>query len=1045
MNRLLLLMLCCGALSQTAHAQKFIENQQINKINEVENHVLSVPMSRAGEQFTYRMQSDNYRLLDGEWDFCHFVTPDKMKEELSSATFRPIRVPCSWQMAGYGIPHYLNAAYPFEADPPRIKGENGNPVGVYRRQLSIPENWEGRECFLWFEGVSSAYEVYIDGRFVGYSEDSNTPSEFDITEFLTPGSESSLEVRVFRWCDGSYLECQDTWLFSGIHRNVFLYAAPDVHLKDYRVVADASGQGRGRLSVDYKLANYRRLTTGDYCLDMELKHPSGESVWSRSCPFSVNYDAEVEGNIDADLSGLEYWSHEQPNLYHLQFTLRKADGTVLEHQLSEVGFRRLEIRGRKIFLNDKELIIKGVNRVEHNTFYGKYIPLERMEQEVRLLKESHINCVRTSHAPAHPYFYTLCDRYGILVIDEANVESHGMWYAENSLAKDPSWERSHVERAVDMVQRDKNHPCVVIWSLGNEAGCGVNMMAMRRAILKIDTTRPVTYHFFDEHPVTDIYMGGVYRNGKAGNLFGRYHEVSDLYHISKMDLKIPFVVNEYAHSMGNALGNLKEYVEAFEKCDGISGGCIWDWIDQGIIRQKSTGKYGLAIADREAAMEGIHRPDSDYEIIYGGDFGEKRTAGNFCLNGITQSDLRPTPKLEEVRRVYQNLDFSDWKGDEGSFLLKNKYMFTDAAEFDYSWELLRDGRIVKRGGFEVASLEGGASRRIRVDVGDGWQKGAGEYLLNLTARARRPLLDLPAGRVVARHQFRLSEYDFPRADRMGRSAAWRQLPDGEGWQAGNVTLSFDLSSGDVLSISKGGVRVAERVTPNFWRAPTDNDKRIRKQWESAGLPTLKARVQQISVEDGALVVRRVCHNDSQQNLFTLTERYTLLKGGVLHLESEVEAATGLRYLAYVGYACALPASVSHADWYGAGPFSSYADRSCAAQIGRYRLPVEELFENYPKPQENGNRSQVRSVRFDQGRRTLLTLSADRPFNFAISDYTDADLAAARHAGELHRSSFRVLRFGGWNAPLGNSSAGPEALDQYRLKDGVYRIGFFMEF
>lgn len=1037
-------LLGCCILPQFTQAQSFIENQHITKVNEVANHVHAVPLPEAGQHFTYSLHSDSYQLLNGMWDFSWFATPESMLNTLGKATFKPIQVPCSWQMAGYGIPRYLNANYPFDVNPPMVRGENGNPVGVYRRKLTIPQSWEKKQCFIWFEGVSSAYEVYVNGRFVGYSQDSNTPSEFDLTDFVTPGETANLEVRVFRWCDGSYLECQDTWLFSGIYRDVFLYATPSVHLKDYKITADACGDGKGSLKVDYKIANYQNYPSGNYILSATLKDKQGMTVWNTEQAIQLNYDRQLNGTFQANLPKVDYWSHETPNLYDLQFCLKKADGTVLEHQLSEVGFRRFEVKGNKLYLNGKELIIKGVNRVEHNTFYGKYIPHERMEQEVKLMKRHNINCVRTAHAPSHPYFYTLCDRYGILIIDEANVESHGMWYGENSLAKKPSWQQAHVERAVDMVARDKNHPCVIMWSLGNEAGCGVNMVAMRRAIKEIDLSRPVTYHFYDEHPVTDIYLGGVIKNGTT-NSFARYQSLDDLKLISEKKLDRPFVISEYAHSMGNATGNLTEYVDAFENWDGLSGGCIWDWIDQGIIRHKTNGKYGLSITNQQEAMQAIHQPDGEYEIIYGGDFGEKKSCGNFCLNGITQADLGVTPKLQEVGRAYQNLAFKDWDGETNSFMLKNKYLFTDAGKFDYRWTLIRNGREIKQGTATIASLPAGESKRVTIDLGKFWKKQDAEFFLTISVRTREAANGLEANQEVAAYQFKLKDATLQLAQFDVKKPVLKEDATTYHWTAGNYTLVMNKATGHVEQVSHKRNILLEQLTPDFWRAPTDNDKRMKKAWKEIMLSSLKAHVESITSTSDGLKVARTFSNEQGKALFTVHETYRLTEKGNLLVNSEVKATTGLKYLPRIGYKCHVSSNVTDASWYGAGPMASYIDRKDAAFIGRYQMPIAEFFENYPNPQENGNRSEVRYVELQNKKNAVLKVSASKPFNFTVWNYDSENVAEATHSSELKKLPYPILYISGWNAPLGNSSAGPEALEKYWIKDGTYSITYLFEF
>ncbi|MDX1283701.1 MAG: glycoside hydrolase family 2 TIM barrel-domain containing protein, partial [Draconibacterium sp.] len=608
------------AFSYFSFAQNDWENEQVIGINKEPVHATFFPLNSVDEAFDDGMKSEWVQLLNGNWKFNWVPNVDDRPLEFYKTSFDDsewdkIPVPGNWQMYGYGTPIYTNINYPFDKNPPKIAGINGNPVGSYIHTFIIPENWKSREIFIHFDGVSSAFYIWVNGQKVGYSQGSRTPAEFNLTKYLQKG-ENKIAVQVFRWCDGSYLEDQDGWRLSGIFRDVYLYATPKTQIQDFFVTTDLVDQYKDAIiSAKINLKNYDNKTFKNGSVEFKLMDLSGNEI---------PVDGELSETIVALKSGEEYeieingkasnplkWTHETPNLYKVAIILKDSKEYTKEVVACNTGFREIEIKDRDFLLNGKPVMFKGVNRVEHHHIHGKYVPRKWIEKEVLIMKQYNINSVRTAHYPHDPYLYELCDKYGILVVNEANVESHGMRYGEESLAKQPEWEKAHVARAISMVERDKNHPCVVMWSHGNEAGNGVNMVAMDSAVHALDKTRPTHYHFA-ELPVSSDVIGG-WKRGKGPVWQGRYLEVFDLYKYEYASDKRPFLLNEYAHAMGNAMGNLQEYMNAFEEVDGLIGGHIWDWCDQGILQKTEDGEEYWA---------------------YGGDFGDQPNDKNFCLNGI---------------------------------------------------------------------------------------------------------------------------------------------------------------------------------------------------------------------------------------------------------------------------------------------------------------------------------------------------------------------------------------------------------------------------
>ena len=977
----------------------------------------------------YDASSKDVTSLNGVWNFAWYKDVSEVPKNAKPTSWDKIEVPGTWQMQGYGQPIYTNIVYPFEKNPPFISGDNGNSVGIYKKDFFV-EKINDKATYLRFESVSSAFYLWVNDQKVGYSQDSWSPTEFDISKFIKKGK-NSLRMQVIRWCDGSYLEDQDGWRMSGIFRDVFLIQKPKVHLRDYFVTTPFTKNG-AIINIGVQLQNEGKQNLKNYKIKLELFSSKGEKI------FEEKTNAINKLKISKEVINPELWSHEAPNLYKLSISLLKSNKKIDEIH-SKIGFREVSISAKnELLLNGKPIIIKGVNVVEHDPIHGKYIPRERIEKTVKLLKQNNFNTVRTAHYPASPYFYKLCDAYGLLVIDEANVESHGMKYGAESLAKDPSWEKAHVERIEAMIERDKNHPCVIMWSFGNEAGNGVNMAAMNKRAKQIDPSRYTHYHAYEAPLSYDIFGGGIWKGGKK-HKFGRYHSVEDLEHIGKMKLKKPFLVNEYAHSMGNSIGNLQEYVKVFEKYPSLIGGCIWDWSDQGITRHVD-GAYGHEIEDVEKAHQECLQPESDYYWAYGGDFGDTPNDGNFCMNGVMMSDLSSSPKTVEVKKVYQNIKFTRVEGDFSKVKIENKYLTTNLSEYAISWSLLKDGKEIRRGMIN-AVLKGSDERVFTLSNWKEFEDMKSEYILQFSAKTIQDELWAMSGHLVAWEEFVLQEYNFDST--IGEIKDCTELKNKNNvvsmitFEGGS--LLFDKEIGEITKVTVGDEVVIDgNCSLAFSRANIDNDKRfeLKKAWDKMDFHGFVSKVIAVSVNKSkkttVIEVHKTHQSPKNSNGLVSVEKIAVFGNGVIEIQTKVDRIGTFTPFTYprIGYEIKLNKNIVESTWYGKGPGSSYKDRNTGMQMGIYTSNIDEHFVNYARPQENGNKSDVRWAKFYNYDANGFIIKGVSPLNFSFRKYTTSQLYKAEYPHQLKENSFNVLNIDFEQGALGNGSCGPIPMKKY---------------
>ncbi len=996
-----------------------------------------------------REDSPWFRSLNGDWKF-HFAdkpadvpADDFHVAEFDDASWDSIDVPSNWEMRGYGIPIYTNAVYPFKVDQPRIDGSN-NPVGRYRRSIEIPADWDGRQIVLHFGGVSSAYFVWVNGTKVGYAEDARLPSEFDITRFVKPGK-NTVAVQVYKWSDGSYLEDQDHWRMGGIHREVFLEARPIIGFENLSVRTLPVGDDYEDWSLQLRPVIRKSVSsetdTSKWNIVAKLFDADGQQV---ECdPMTIAADSVINERrpqrdtvpfslFGATVKGPRRWTSETPDLYRLVVSLIDEAGAVVDSTGVNVGFRSVKINQKGEFLvNGVSVKMIGVNRHDHSPENGKTVSREEMLKDVQLMKQFNFNAVRTSHYPNDPYFYDLCDKHGLYVMDEANLESHGL---PGYLSNDPKWAGSFLQRATRMVSRDMNHPSIVIWSLGNESGQGPNHAAMSAWIKDTDPTRPVHYEgascqpdhpdyipWFDKKRYTEDqrYIGSPTDPLWVDMKSRMYPSARQLKLINDSDNENrPIVMCEYAHAMGNSLGNMTEYWDLIRSEPRLIGGYIWDWIDQGLYKQDDAGNTFIA---------------------YGGDYGDKPNSSNFCLNGVINSDRTPKPGLYEHKHVVQPVNVTMENSESLSLEVENRYYFIDLSKLAGSWSLLANGVEVSSGSFDPVNADAGQRVKLPVSLQKPDLQAGAEYVLQTRFVLAEDQSWAKAGHIVAANEFVLPW------QKETQDAAVRSEEVSVSEVDGFVTLSCDgcsysFSEGDgtLRSIKKGERELlSSPMVPNFWRPITDNDriggkldKRPSKKWRDAfsnakllkfdALPPSVLAQYELAGVDAKLSVRYLV--DGKDGSLTVVQ--ALMRGSDSPL------------MPRLGWQFSVDESLSDVSWYGRGPHESYWDRKQGMFLGAYQLKADELYYSYARPQENGNRSDCRSATFSMGDLKLMA-EGEPTFDFSVWPYSMNNIQEAGHTNELVSDGtytvnldYRQMGVGGDN------SWSPKALplEKYRLTE-----------
>jgi beta-galactosidase len=1022
------------------------ENPELFQINREAPHatLISFPDEHSALE-AVDLNSPDYLSLDGIWKFNCVKSPDQrpfwfFKDDYDTRDWDDINVPSNWQMKGYDVPIYVNIPYPFKKDPPKIPHE-WNPVGSYKRSFKIPSGWNEKEVFLHFGAVSSAFYVWVNEQMVGYSEDSKVPAEFNITKYLRSGK-NSIAVEVYRWSDGSYLEDQDFWRMSGIQRSVYLHARPKTFINDFFAVGDLENNyNDGLLKLDVSLKGPAG-GSGDFIVEASL-YDGTKKIYTEPKDLKL---ADSAGSVSftKSLPEINKWSAEKPNLYSLVICLKDKDGSALEYVSAKIGFRKVEIIKSQLLVNGVAIRIKGTNMHEHDDVNGHVVDEAMILKDIRVMKSHNINAVRTSHYPQQELWYQMCDKYGLYLIDEADIESHGVGYDKDvTLADKPEWAAAHLERMQRMVERDKNHPSVIIWSMGNEAGDGHNFLKGYKWIKGRDITRPVQYE-----------RAGEFTNAPERHsdiMCPMYPKIEYLEAYAK-DTKNdrPLIMCEYAHAMGNSTGNFQDYWDVIEKYPKLQGGLIWDWVDQGLLKTDENGeKYWT----------------------YGGDYGEEGipSDGNFCLNGLVWPDRTPHPGLAEVNKVYQYIGFDAVNLAGGVINIRNKYDFTNLSEFSFEWEVVSDGVTTQSGKVSIPDLKPKGSMLVTLPLKKIEPAAGTEYFLNIRALRPDAWNSVPEDHVYASAQFKLPvEGKLVATKPEGLEMLQTKTTESNLEVAGsNLRIVFNLGTGRMTSFDfKGKELLKKAPEPDFWRPPTDNDYGYDMDkkliiWKKAGERTrvIKANVSQPEMGKVLVTFNYDLLGLDGSKIGGYSTVYTILSTADIIIKNQFSKISGsVPEIPRMGMQMQLPEEFANLKWFGRGPQENYCDRKTAAYVGVYESTVADQYVPYIRPQENGYKTDTRWLTLTDDTGNGILFTGDPMICFAalnnihddfespgkLSQYRPDAKSANTHTIDVKPRDFVNLNVDmGQMGVGGDDSWGAIIHPQYRLLAMKYEYSFRM--
>lgn len=972
--------------------------------------------------------SPYYQSLNGKWKFNWVKNPDNRpkdfyKPEFSVKNWAEINVPGNWERQGYGTAIYVNEEYEFVSPlfdmkkpaPPTVPYKH-NEVGSYRRNFSVPADWDGRRVVVCVEGAISFYYIWLNGELLGYNQDSKTPAEWDITDKIRKGKENTLAIECYRWSAGSYMECQDYWRLSGIERDIYLYSTPKSFISDYQVVAslEKTNYKDGEFSLDVEVGAPQSAESLTY----KLLNADGTAILAATKPV-------VDGKVSCPLTTIpdvDKWSAESPALYTLILELKNNQNKITEVTGCKVGFRTSEIKNGRLHVNGTPVIIKGVNRHEH-TQLGRTVTEESMIRDIELMKQHNINTVRNSHYPNDKRWYELCDQYGLYMIDEANVESHGMGYGPASLAKDTSWYQQHIVRNQRMYHRSKNHPSIIVWSMGNEAGMGVNFERVYEWFKQVEKHRPIQYERAQQEPFTDIYCR-------------MYRSIDEIkaYLAQEPAPYRPFILCEYSHAMGNSCGGFNDYMETFEQNPMAQGGCVWDWVDQSFKEIDENGKWFWS---------------------YGGDYGPENVPsfGNFCCNGLVNADRVPYPHLKEVKKVYQYIKARQSKNDPSSILIKNWYDFTNLNQFELKWKYVTDKGIVLKEGKEIVDCAPHQEVALQIEKPSQSQlKNVDEYYLNLEWFRRTPVPFIPVDYVVADNQFVFSGTGITNPS-IEKANGGRLKVDG--FKVGNKLYSLEVSpeTGALTSYKTfGNEMLSNPLLLSVYRPITDNDNRDRengKIWQKEGLNQLTQKCSDVEVKrDGKFVIIESdvqLLNKKNIALFTGNLIYILADNGTLTVKCQLIPDTNyVHKMARAGVTFDMPSAYNQVKYLGRGDEETYADRKQYGRIGLFNTTAQDMFVPYVNPQACGNRTDVRWLQLTDNKNSGLNIISDNNFEFSALPYQDSNLEAAKHINELEDRGTITVHLDSEQGGVGTATCGPGILPAYRVNVAPKSFEFILE-
>ncbi|MFT2011303.1 glycoside hydrolase family 2 TIM barrel-domain containing protein [Pontibacter sp. 13R65] len=1035
-----LFFLCCLFFSQVLAAQQSgneWENPRVYERNKEKPHVHFMLYSNAEDARKNDFsQSPLHQSLNGNWKFSIVKTvaerpKDFFKPGFDDSKWTTIKVPANWEIEGHDIPIYTNVKYPFPAKPPYID-QTYNPVGTYRRSFTVPAAWNGQEIMLNFGSISGYALVYVNGKEVGMTKAAKTPAEFNVTKFLKPG-ENQLAVQVIRWHDGSYLEDQDFWRLSGIERDVYLQALPKLTLWDYFIKADLDNSYKnGVFSTKVELRKFEGKASDKATVSVELFDKNNAKVFSQEKSLTAKGNANLKLDFNGTLDNVLPWSAEHPNLYDCIITLKDATGKTVGVTGHKVGFRKVELKNAQMLVNGVPVLMKGVNRHEHDDVTGHVPNRASMLKDIELMKLNNINAVRTSHYPNDPLWYKLCDEYGLYLVDEANIETHGMgaeWQGKFDKSKHPAylpeWAPAHTDRIVRMLERDKNHASIIMWSMGNECGNGPVFYDAYKWIKNRDNSRLVMFEQAGENENTDI-VGPMYPGIDS---MIKYAKATDKYR--------PYIMCEYAHAMGNSVGNFQEYWDIINSSKHMQGGFIWDWVDQGLKTKDKNGNVFWA---------------------YGGDLGGDKLYHdeNFNANGVVSANRTPHPGLHEVKKVYSNIQISSKDPLKGVITVENQFGFTNLNQYSFKWQLIKNGALQKEGDFAV-ELAQQQQKEVTLPLPALSAQNGEEYFLNVFAYTKSKSAFVPAGHEVARHQFSLSNNAyFTKAGDAAGKLKIKTKGNTLSFTAGEVAGEFDLKTGQLVSFGQNGQKaIVKFPEPYFWRAPTDNDfgnhmPEKLSVWREAHKNMKLVNVQAGKKQAQGQPIKVTYELTDQKIPYTID--YLIRNDGAVQVTAAIDmTGKDMPELPRFGMRLELPKEYDNLQYYGRGPWENYSDRNSASLVGLYSDKVENQFhELYIRPQESGNKTDVRWVELTNGSGSGISVEGLQPLNFTAINYTAEEIDPGtkkqnRHPVDLKKHDNVSLHIDLKQRGLGgDDSWGRLPHDPYRLLDKQYSYSYVLK-
>jgi len=1018
-----ILFTCFAGLAQEVNEW---ENPLVYERNKLEPHTDFIAYTNQTDaRADVFSTSPYYQSLNGTWKFNFVKKPedrpqDFYKTNFDDSNWDSISVPANWELKGFGIPIYTNIDYPFPKNPPFVDNSY-NPVGTYRRSFEIPETWKDKEVILNLSSVSGYARVFVNGKEAGMTKVAKSPSEFDITPLLIKGK-NQLAIQVFRWHDGSYLEDQDFWRLSGLEQDVFLYALPKTSIWDFFLKAGLENNYKdGVFDASVSLTNFDNASqSGSLQLEI-IPANASKPVYSATKKFATT-DTPI--NFQTTIKNVKSWSAETPNLYDLVLILKDATGKTLMLTSEQIGFREIELKNAQLLVNGMPVLIKGVNLHIHDDVKGHVPSREVMLKDLKLMKQNNINAVRTSHYPQNPLWYKLCDQYGMYLVDEANIESHGMGANVHAVknkdrhpAYQPEWFPAQMDRIQRLVERDKNHPSVIIWSLGNECGNGIFFPQAYDWVKERDTTRLVQFEQANEERNTDV----VCPMYPTIDYMREYAAATDKYR--------PYIMCEYAHAMGNSTGNFTEYWDIIRSSDQMQGGFIWDWVDQGIKTQDDMGTYWA----------------------YGGDLGglDFQNDENFCANGLVSSNRTPHPALEEVKMVYQNVQF-DFDKENRKLSVFNEFDFTNLKEYQFKWELLQDGKVIETEDFSLAvAPQTSGMAKIKLPK----LNADAEYLLNVYAFTKTATALVPADHEIAKVQFFLTEPVFV-TTKTNQNLKVKTEGNQLVFDSGSIQGTFDLKTGMFKSYTNGEVTLEGLPQPYFWRAPTDNDfgNKMPEElniWRSAHSNVTLQSVKVDKQTEAGLPIEVTYHLNDIDLPYTLA--YVIQNDGSIRVAAKLDLkAKKLPELPRFGMRMQLPAGFDNLEYYGRGPEENYADRNSAAFIGIYKAQVDSLKMPYIRPQEYGYHTDTRWLKLTDASGNGIEVEGLQPLSFSALPIKTEALDPGETKKNQHPTNLRYRDETTLHIDLaqrglgGDTSWGAYPHPQYQLTKDGYSYSYLLK-